>query len=216
MSRLFKLSQAFFIGVFLFASPSSVDLEGAITSVNNGGVIISPPSSVQDDPLGATGLVQQGFNEVQNFTLTDPLSVDLGATIPVGTVVNSHMLFLNPPGGGSTSHGPVTWTFDSIILGVMSDTAGLLEGASTPTLGNPGTTYPLPFAGRGLEPLDGFFFIGNSLTSVMTVPPGDPGDWVRVITLGVAVPEPSTYLLFAGFLGIAFVLKRRKAAAKAL
>ncbi|MDP1835959.1 MAG: PEP-CTERM sorting domain-containing protein [Chlamydiales bacterium] len=207
MNRLFKIAQAGLAGLFLVATSSS-SLEATITGVNNGGVIIAPPASVFDNPGGATGDMQQGFNEKQNVLVTDPIATDLG-TIPVGYTVSSHMIFLNPAGGFG-SHGNVSWTFDGIILGVMSDGLGNLEFASDAQLGNPGTAYPTPFATRGLEPIDGYFFVGNTLTLKTVVFPPDRGDWIRVVTLGVAVPEPSTYLLFGGFLSLAAFLKRRK------
>lgn len=205
--RLFKIAQAALAAFFLIATSSS-SLEAAITGVNNGGVIIAPPASVFDNPGGATGDMQQGFNEKQNVLVTDPIATDLGS-IPVGLTVSSHMIFLNPASGFG-SHGNVSWTFDGIILGVMSDGGGTLEFASDSQLANPGTAYPTPFATRGFEPIDGYFFVGNTLTTQMVVFPPDRGDWIRVVTLGVAVPEPSTYLLFSGFLSLAAFLKRRK------
>ncbi len=203
MSRLYKLAQMCLLGLFLFAIPSPVNVEGAITGVNNAGQIILAPPSVEDS--GAMPSLQNGFNEVQNFTLTDPLQLDIG-TLPVGTVVSSHMIFMNP--AGASTHGPVTWTFDGLVVGTMSDTAGLLEALSNADLGNLGTVYPGAFSGRGLEDSDGLVFVDDTLTANMGVFGGDPGDWVRVVT--VQIPEPSTYMLIAGFLSLAAILRKRR------
>ncbi len=86
---------------------------------------------------------------------------------------------------------------------------GTLEGASTLLLGWPGTSYPLPFPLRGMEFDDTYLIAGNVLTVNMHV--FQPGDWIRVVTQGsLAVPEPSTYLILAGFLVLATMLKRRQ------
>lgn len=210
MNRFIKGAKAALVALALSALVSTGGLQAALLSVTAGGVIIPAPSSVLPNPFGATGDLQQGFDELQNVTLGAPLSTDLGI-LPAGLTVSSHMIFLNPASGIGSSANP-TWTFDGIVIGVMSDINGALEVASTPILGNPVTTYPgAPFLTRGLEPIDGYLFIGNQLTSKMVVFGGDKGDWIRVVTLGVAVPEPSTYLLFGSFLAMAVFLKRRKA-----
>ncbi|MDP1834533.1 MAG: hypothetical protein Q8K75_01260 [Chlamydiales bacterium] len=181
----------------------------AITAVNNGGEIIAPPAIVIDTLV--TNDHQQGFNEQQGVLLLAPLAVDAGFIAP-GTIVNSHMIFLNQAGGGPIlSHLGVDWTFDSLILGVMSDEDGLLEGASTLLLGNPGTTYPAPFPLRGMEggTADGYLIAGSVLTVDMNV--AQPGDWIRVITAAsLSVPEPSTYLVLTGFLAFTLLLARRR------
>jgi hypothetical protein len=146
--------------------------------------IISPPASVVDSSAqgGATNNHQQGFNEKQGFLLTAPLATD-GSPIPAGTVVNSHMIFLNVPDGapGVADHGRV-WTFDGPILGVISDQNGVKLDASD-FLGAPTTVYPGAFPNRGLEgPSDNYSVSGNSITVNMAVT--QPGDWIRVITQG--------------------------------
>jgi hypothetical protein len=66
-------------------------------------------------------------HERQQVVLNAPLSVD-NWTIPAGTRVNSQMIFLNVPDGapGAGDFGEV-WTFDSAIIGVISDANGVPE-----------------------------------------------------------------------------------------
>jgi hypothetical protein len=147
----------------------------------NGPDIIAAPDSVIDDPPGATNTHQQAFDERQGVLLVADLDVD-GGTIPAGTYVNSHMIFLNTEVGSASD--TQTWTFDGVILGVMSDQWGTLEIASTPLLGAPGTDYPaVAFNARGMEGSDSYSVSGNQITVNMWV--SEPGDWIRVITQGV-------------------------------
>ena len=81
--------------------------------------IIPAPPSVVDDKPGAENTYQQGFNEVQNFTLPRDISVNSGSYIPAGTVVNSHMIFLNTNGTRRVDDINVEWVFDGKILGVQ-------------------------------------------------------------------------------------------------
>lgn len=193
---------------------------GGIVSVTGQGELISAPSQVLDG--GQTNRRIQGFNERQGVLLTSALSVDNnsqignGGVVAAGTRVSSHMLFLNSPGGSLTR--TATFTFDGTILGVMSDSGGLLEAASTALLGVTNTTeYPsasgnnsggfVGFTARGLEGNDSYSVLGNQLTITMRV--AQPGDWVRVVTV---VPEPSGIGLFAlGAIGLIGGLRTRRA-----
>lgn len=149
------------------------------------------PSSVLDDPEGGEiSYGQYAFSEKSGTLLSDDLAVD-GGTIPAGTVVDSHMIFLNTEEGslGASDLG-VVWKFDGVVLGVMSDIDGSLEVDSNPLLGYPDTIYPEDsFSGRGLEhhgdgtSEEGYTVSGNTITLGMdTTDNGDPGDWIRVIT----------------------------------
>ena len=181
--------------------------------------IIAAPQNALDDAATNSGM--QGFDEVQNFVTTVDHAVDGGGVIAAGTRVDSHMIFLNSAGGTLLEHFNVEWTFSGNILGVMSDSRGELEAASTFELGNPGTNYTTvfagsgpaaPFAARGLESIndpttntDGYAMLGalNVLTVAMRVT--EPGDWIRVITAASVVPVPAAVWLFGtalvGFIG---------------
>ena len=169
--------------------------------------IIAAPVSVVDDHPGATNDHQQAFNERQNVTLGAAITVD-GGTIAAGTMVDSHMIFLNTCGTTGVTDPGVLWTFDGTILGVMSDVGGLLEAATNSILGASGTTYPGSFDNRGLEGNDGYNVAGNQITVNMHVT--EPGDWIRVVTASrdPVIPEPMTLGLVG--LGLAGLLARRK------
>ncbi len=142
---------------------------------------IPPPLSIDRDPPvscaspGPTNSGQQGFDETQGVVTT--VSLDHNATIPSGSPLDSHMIFLQVPGGASTN---AIWCFDGLILGLMSDEGGLLEQASNAALGDASVCYPSPFSNRGLEPLDSYRYHGSTLELNMSVT--TPGDWVRVVT----------------------------------
>ncbi|MEM8886317.1 MAG: PEP-CTERM sorting domain-containing protein [Planctomycetota bacterium] len=138
------------------------------------------------------------------------------------------MIFLNSGGNDLLRHSGVVWTFDGVILGVMSDSGGNLEAASTFELGAPGTNYTVifggsgpaaPFSARGMEGnngtglgnADGYQLLApNQLRVGMHVT--EPGDWIRVVTMD-PVPEPGTIVLVAG--GAACILWRRRRRARA-
>lgn len=166
----------------------SAGLAGFGTSVAHAALVggIPPPASVL--PSGATNSAPQGFDEKRGVTLTAPLQVD-GGTIPAGTVVDSHMIFLNPSAGNTINYNGASFTFDGDILGVMSDTNGAREVASTALLGAPGTTYPtVGYAGRGLEAGTPLFPFGTENYSVSGKTLGlslTGSDYLRVITRSV-------------------------------
>ena len=163
--------------------------------------IIAAPSSVFDDSPGAENFHQQAFNEQQDVLLLADLTVN-GASISAGTMVDSHMIFLNTPVGAGGASDTQTWTFEALILGVMSDSGGTLEAASNSILGATGTAYPGAFSARGLEGSDSYNVSGNMIEVYMTV--SEPGDWMRVVTAAESVPEPATMLLLgSGLIGLA-------------
>jgi hypothetical protein len=157
----------------------------ASAKILSGPKIITAPSSVLDNK--AVSATQQGFNEKQSVTLSHDLKVDKGV-IPKGTVVDSHMIFLNVPVASKAIEKQAIWGFDGKILGVMSDRQGILEANSSAELGAPKTTYPANgFSARGLERQDQYRIDNNRLTVKMEA--NQPGDWIRVITKATTPKE---------------------------
>lgn len=174
--------------------------------------IITAPDFALDDNV--TNTHQQGFDERQGVTLLADLSVD-GGIVAKGTVVDSHMIFLNTEGSVRADHDGVEWTFSGRILGVMSDRGGTLEAASTPFLGAVGTAYPATgFSARGLEEStacgteDGYVVTGSVLCLSMQVT--EPGDWIRVVTAS-EIPVPASLpLIGTALAGLAWFGRRRR------
>ena len=110
------------------------------------------------------------------------------------------------------THVDVTWTFDSPIIGVMSDGIGNLETASTFELGHPQVNYPASaFLYRGLESGDGYTVSGNEITVSLGVT--EAGCWIRVVTEGsTGVPDGGTTLalLLSGVVGLLGAVRRRR------
>jgi len=136
-----------------------------------------------------------GFNERQNVLLIQDLKVD-GGIIAKGIRVNSHMTLVNlpyySPDNSDGAEGPFEWfsgalsdnewVFSGAVLGVMSDTKGLLEAASTEILGARATTYPSgDFFLRGFKGYD-FYDGGGTARLRVQMSVWQPGDWIRVIT----------------------------------
>lgn len=175
--------------------------------------IIAAPASVADDAPGAENCAQQGFDEQQGYLLTQLLDVDgpAAADIAAGTTVDSHMIFLNSSTNpNAISHQGVVWTFDGLILGVISQRNGQRE-ANSNYLGAAGTVYPGAFNARGMEAVDSYIVNGNQITVNMQVT--EPGDWIRVVTAPdtiTEIPEPDTYVLLgAGLLALGIARRRR-------
>ena len=158
------------------------------------GKIINAPNEALDHAVtSSTHMV--GFDERQNVLLSQDLKVDSGV-IAKGTRVNSHMILFNlpdySPDNSDGAEAPSEWlsgalsdnewAFSGPVLGVMSDTDGLLEAASTEILGARATTYPSgDLFLRGFEDNDFYEGVGTTRLRVrMSV--WQPGDWIRVIS----------------------------------
>lgn len=188
-----------------------VSVAGGTSTLGATASIIAAPSDALDSTV--TNSAQQGFDEMQGVILGSALSIDGGGTIAAGTRVDSHMIFLNISNNISSAvyHNGVRWGFSGNILGVMSDSGGTLEAASTATLGAAGTNYPgAGFAARGMEGADGYIINGAFLTVDMGVT--QPGDWIRVVTVS-AIPLPAALPLYAaGVVILGYLGWRRKRA----
>lgn len=205
MKTLRSLSVAAVLTSVLFTPLGFASL---ISVTGDGSILGNAPNRVGNN--NETNTEQWGFNEQQGILLTTDLAVD-GGTIPAGTWVDSHMIFLNQPRdpqSGSLATR-ARWTFSGIILGVMSDQGGTLEAASNSLLGATGTLYPGSFGNRGMENNDGYLGVGTSVLGVRMIVT-QPGDWIRVVTRSAAVPDAGSSLaLFAMALGALMAFARR-------
>jgi len=187
--------------------------------------IIPAPADANND--GAFGIAQQGFDEAQGVVLPANIVVDGLGIIPIGTLVDSHMIFLNQEPGAPNvgiQHFNVEWTFSGAILGIMSQSMGEMEVATSAFLGAPGTLYPAaPFSARGMEnngdglgpdgdgtPGPDGYAILDPFRLRVGMGVSEPGDWIRVITRA-QVPEPMTLaLLGAGLVFAALSTRARR------
>jgi hypothetical protein len=202
-----------------------LSVSGPNSSAGTAPAIIAAPAHALDDIVTNTGM--EGFDEAQDVVTTVAHGIDGGGVIPIGTAVDSHMIFLNSEGTAVLDHFNVIWTFAGTILGVMSDQPGNLEAASTFELGAPGTNYTVPFPGsgpaapypaRGLEtnvgpggPDDGYAISGNQITVGVGMHVTEPGDWIRVVTAAEPIPEPTTIILMGfGLLGVLGIVIRQR------
>ncbi len=203
------------------AHATLIGVTGPASLLGTAPAIIAAPTDILDDIVTNSGM--QGFDEAQGVVTTVAYGIDGGGVIAVGSRVDSHMIFLNSDGTVMLTHFGVTWTFDGLIIGVMSDSGGALEAASTLELGNPATNYTAtfvgsgpaaPFPARGLEGNngtglggDGYLVSGNTIRVGMFVT--EPGDWIRVVT--ARVPEPTAVALVGlGLAGLGFAKRRQK------
>ena len=180
MNKTFIATIILLLGLLPVTSNASIiDVSGPLSNFDIPPAIITAPDNALDSD--ASNLGMEGFNEAQGVVTAVAYSIDDGGLIPAGTVVDSHMIFLNKPDEvvGTLSHADVVWTFDGPVIGIMSNNN---EIASTSELGAPSTNYPTTlFSARGIESGDSVNVLDNTLTVTMTV--SQPGDWIRVVTL---------------------------------
>ena len=114
-----------------------IGVAGPNSSLGVAPAIIAAPLNILDDNVVNEGM--QGFDEAQGVLTSVAHAIDGGGFIAAGSLVDSHMIFLNNRGQAGLVHNEVTWSFDGTIIGVMSDVDGNLEAASSFELGNPST-----------------------------------------------------------------------------
>ena len=139
----------------------------------------APPASVKLNVLENATKVH-AFDERQGVALASSVAVDAlvtntttfpvnpvttfpngNATIPAGTVVDSHLIHSDIPQSGSrTTSRTATLTFDTPILGVIGATSRL--AATDAALGSPTTQYAGNLTWRGLESSSGGNMENNS------------------------------------------------------
>ncbi len=199
-----KLKNTLIIGLM-----SAITATSAQASIVGGTVtVIAPLPAVFDNSYQTNMLT--GFDEKQDFTLTQDLSVNYLAstnaagTISSGTLLDSHYFFLDP----TTLIDDSTWTiiFDQPIAGVIFSTDLVTQ---SDYLGAVGTTYPGPFEKRGFEEPFDYVSLVDAYTLQVTLHATVPGDWFRVVTVS-SVPVPAAVWLFgSGLLGLVGVARRR-------
>ncbi|MFO0859045.1 MAG: hypothetical protein U0570_00715 [Phycisphaerales bacterium] len=180
---------------------------------------IAQPADAQLDVLTNTTSAYC-WNEAQDVALSQAIWVnahsigsytsdsDLVTTqIAAGTWVRSHYIHFDaPPGGSGAVQGFVK--FDKPIIGVIVVNApGFRHLDDSDFLGAPTLfTHGVDF--RGMEMVNDQFIIGGGGTTIQfSITISQPGDFIRVITEGEAIPAPGGLALLA--LGAMTARRRR-------
>jgi len=186
--------------------------------------LIAPISGPIPNPIATNpndGILL-GWDEIQNFTLTNNLYIDRvantgasyigqdasGYYVIAGTMISSHY-FQWDSGAGSSLRVNATLNVDANIFGFISSNVNLL--ASDNLLGLAGYNYST-FNARGLENNDWTSFAPGGITNTVDINwrATSPGDWARLITASAPtvtspsqIPEPHALMLFGlGLFGL--------------
>ena len=188
--------------------------QAAIIAINGSSdlLVAGPAVGYTSDFFDDVTVVVHGWDEVQNFTLTSNIDVDITTpgvystvgsltpgTLLAGTVVNSHTLYFDPLTGSTAVAG---FQFDGNIIGVIVQDAltpndrflasDFLIPGSVPIGNIPGSH----FAARGIELGDNTDSVQVNAQSIkVSLGAGSPGDQIRVLT--TVVPEPATLVVAA-------------------
>jgi len=176
------------------------------------------PSTIGDGSPGDNDNILV-FDELQGVTVDEALAAVNpfvgGSSLIEGSVVDSHLVFLNRESGSSLLSLGGSVTFSGEILAVFGQVNGTDLDATDSALGLAGVTYE-SFDNRGLETgganADGASFVAGSDTLILSfLNVTQPGDWIRVVTAAAPVPVPAPILLFGTGL-LAFGAMRRRQA----
>lgn len=209
-------------------------LTGGTIKTNGGSfTIVAAPGTIATNQVNSANIL--GVNERQKVTLGAAQRVinaniasgtiiantaaavnPVSTLINAGTVVNSHLIILDPA-GNATRGATGSVTFNGRILGFILHETGRLGANFTSTnaiFGVPGTTYGSMHSGLDGAP-DAYAITGSgnkTLTFAFNTA-ATSADFVRVIT---AVPEPRSWaMMLAGFGMVGFGMRRRRAAVAA-
>jgi len=191
-------------------SASATLISGSVTTGTGNYIKIIDPTGITVGNNNYDTLNLYGFDEDQNFTLTEDLDINTGTgVISAGTIVASHYIFFDPKNSASQIG---TVSFDSEILGIITNSTKLEASAY---LGHSDVTY---LGGNllGLESNDSAAISLDLYSLTVNWTASTPGDYLRVITAHsplAAVPVPAAAWLFGtGLLGLFSVSRARSKA----
>jgi hypothetical protein len=209
--------------VLLFGIGAASAHAGLAGVTGLGDILPDASANYAANAFNDTSIVVHGWNERQNYTLTNALRVDANTvgtwslsndaelTIAAGTAIDSHAFYfdpLNPQTVGDTPTKQVKFTFDQKIIGVIytsisSTNSKLYQSDYLRSNG----AAPAFFGSRGLETGESLTVVDN-YSVTFNIAASNPGDQVRIVT--EAVPEPASMVALA--LGGLGVLRRRRKA----
>lgn len=195
MGRLFQIAQLSVIGLCLMASPTAEELEGGIASNASIGTLPQQILIADADPVAPRGPFQRHFSPSELRALTNPVTIDSASFSGGPADISTSLVMLNRPDRHTASQQRI-----GNSDGLLSDAGGLMETAVTPKLEDTSVNGS-PQAGGGYQPPTESYLASTDAESL---------DWNQVILTAMQVPEPSTYLLFGGFLTVAALIKRHR------
>ncbi|MBO6514118.1 MAG: hypothetical protein JJ974_09155 [Phycisphaerales bacterium] len=182
---------------------------GGIVSIDDGLVKSAPEVN---DPLRnfGEGDFIQGFTERSSVTLTEDVRIQLGdgsnAWLEAGTVVNSHMIYLDPVGTSTAiTVENIEVTFDSDIIGLITNVSHMRSTNELLGLGelNYYNGTDSDYGANGAADVE--LFEGSTLNLSIR---SRLGDYMRVLTVGSVVPTPGSLALL-GAAGLVAGRRRR-------
>ncbi len=181
---------------------ASTSVHAEVIGIDNITLDSSPPSTIEGDGFQLSGM--HYFPEAQSAPIVyESLVVNEGSNIPVGTLVNSYFVYLDPV-DEETVTGSIT--FDVDVLGVISGNV-LLRASNY--LGAPGLTYNICSACE-FDYEDSHSISGDLRTVTLTATADSPGDFARIIT------ESDLELIAIGISGPNEIGENSKASYKAI